>query len=194
MSQPFYVRELTAKERRGLEQLCRQPPDARVYQRAQAVLLSAEEKTTHEIGAVVRRSHSTVFRWLKRFDEQGLAACTPGKSTGRPPKADRDVKATLQSAVVANPRDLGYALTRWTTGLLAEHVKRVHHVSLHPATVGEVLRGMGYRYGCPKLDLTHRQDPAEVKRARRERQCALKKRRPAKAAAPSCISTKPSSI
>lgn len=193
MSHPYYVRRLQAKERRELDQLCRQPSHVRVYQRALAVLLSSEGKTTHEIGQVVRRHHSTVFRWLKRFDCVGMAACTPGKSSGRPPKIDAAAKQTLQEAVVQNPRDLGYSFTRWTTSLLAEHLALTHHLTLHPGTIGDTLRGMGYRYGCPKLDLKHRQDPVEVSRARQQRNRALKKRLPTPTASPSSISTKPSS-
>jgi putative transposase len=192
MSHPYYVRPLKAKERRELDQLCRQPPNARVYQRSLAVLLSSEGKTTHEIGRVVRRDHSTVFRWLKRFDAVGVAACTPGKSSGRPPKIDADAKQTLREAVVQNPRDLGYSFTRWTTSLLVEHLARMHHLTVHPATVAETLRGLGYRYGCPKLDLKHRQDPTEVARAKRQRNRALKKRLPTPTASPFSISTKPS--
>jgi transposase len=194
MSQPYYVRPLRTKERQELEHLCRQPPTTAVYQRVVAVLLSSEGETTHEIGAVVRRCHSTVFRWLKRFDEIGMTACTPGKSTGRPPKIDSDMQTALRSAVAENPRDLGYEFTRWTTSLLAEHLRLTHHLSVHPATVSGVLRTMGCRYGCPKLDLKHRQDPAQVARAKRQRSRGLKKRLPAEAASRFSISTRPSSI
>lgn len=194
MSQPYFVRPLRVKERRELEELCRQAPTAAVYQRAVAVLLSSEGKTTQQIGQVVRRCHSTVFRWLKRFEKEGLAACTPGKSSGRPPKIDRAAQAALRGAVAENPRDLGYEFTRWTTDLLAEHLRWKHQVSVHPATVGSALRKMGCRYGCPKLDLQHRQDPAQVARAKRQRNGALKKRRPAGVASRFSISTRPSSI
>jgi transposase len=194
MSQPYFVRPLHAKERRELEQWCRQPPTTAVYQRACAILLSSEGKTTHQIGEVVRRCHSTVFRWLKRFDDSGLAACTPGKSSGRPPKIDRDVQETLRSAVAQNPRDLGYAFTRWTTDLLAEHLRLTHHLSVHPATLGGALRSIGCRYGCPKLDLKHRQDPAAVARAKRQRSRGLKKRLPAAVVSHFSISTRPNSI
>lgn len=194
MSQPYFVRSVRAKERHELEQLCRQPPKTGVYQRAVAVLLSLEGKTTHQIGEAMRRCHTTVFRWLKRFDELGVAACTPRKSSGRPPKIDRDAQATLRTAVAENPRDLGYEFTRWTTPLLAEHLRLTHRLCVHPATVGDALRNMGCRYGCPKLDLKHRQDPVEVARAKRQRSRALKKRLPAGDASRFSISTKPSSI
>jgi transposase len=194
MSRPYFVGPLGAKQRRELERLCRQPPNARVYPRALAVLLSAEGKTTREIGEIVRRCHSTVFRWLKSFDQRGVAACTPSKSPGRPPKVDADVKATLQEAVTRNPRDLGYPFTRWTTALLAKHVYATHHLALHSATVGDALRGLGYRYGCPKLDLANRQDSAEVARAKRQRNRALKKRPTAKDVSRSSTSMKRNSI
>lgn len=194
MSQPYFVRSLRARERRELEQLCRHPPTTAVYQRAVAVLLSSEGKTTQQIGEVVRRCHSSVFRWLKRFDDLGLAACTPGKSSGRPPKIDRDVQTTLRTAIAENPRDLGYEFTRWTTDLLAEHLRWRHHVSVHPATIGSALRKMNCRYGCPKLDLKHRQDTAEVARAKRQRSGALKKRLPVTVASRFFTSTRPNSI
>jgi transposase len=194
MSQPGLVRSLRGKARREWEQLCKHPPNPRIYPRAMAGLVSAEGKTTPEIGQAVRRDHSTVFRWLKQFDRVGIPACTPGKSSGRPPKIDADAKQVLQETVRQNPRDLGYLISRWTTPVLAQHLAATHHVTVHPATIGDALHGLGYRYGCPKLDLKHRQDPVEVARARRQRNRALKKLQPARMTSPSCTSTKPNSI
>jgi transposase len=175
MSLPYYVRRLTAVERRDLSELCKRAPSSRVARRAQAILMSADGQTTHQIGLMLRCCHSTVFRWLKRFDEKGVEACNPGKSSGRPLKADHKVEAAVKKAVGINPHDLGYDFTRWTRTLLAEHIESQHRLSLHPATIGKMLRRMAYRYGSPKLDLKHRQDPVDVKRAARERRLALKK-------------------
>ena len=74
MPLPYYVRRLAVKERRELEELCQLLPNARLYQRAQAVLLSAEGKSTHEIEGIVRRHHSTLFRLLKHFGQTGVDA------------------------------------------------------------------------------------------------------------------------
>ena len=49
----------------------------------------------------------TVTRWLHSFEAHGVSALTPGKSPGRPPKADADFQAALIEAVEQNPRDLG---------------------------------------------------------------------------------------
>jgi transposase len=194
MSQPYFVRPLTGKEKKDLLQILKHPPDARVYQRAQAVLLSSEGQKCQAIAAVVRRDATTVYRWLVRFSEEGIVGLTPRRSPGRPPKANAEVQEAMTEAVRQNPRDLGYIFTRWTTSLLTEHLRRTTRVELHPETVRTVLKRLGYRYGCPKLDLRHRQDSKEVTRAKRQRTRGLKKRPPATVAGPSCTSTKPSSI
>jgi len=76
--------------------------------------------------------------------------------------------------------------------LLARHLAETTGVKVGAATMRNTLAELGFRWGRPKLDLTHRQDPA-VARAKRLRNGALKKRSSAAAAGPSCISTKPNS-
>lgn len=194
MSQPFFVRPLLRRERAAVRKLRKQPPNVRVYRRAQAVHLSAQHMKVHEIADIVDRSRLTVTRWLHEFDARGLPALWPGKSTGRPPKADEEFKAALATAVEQNPRDLGYAFTRWSVDLLTDHLYRETHVDVSTSTVYHTLRRLGYHYGRPKLDLKHRQDPNEVARAKRQRRAALKKRKPAPVVVLSRIVTKPSSI
>ena len=180
MSQPFFVCRLSKVERKAIKKLRKKPPNVGVYQRAQAVYFSSQRVKVPEIGRIVNRDRSVVSRWLHRFEEEGVAGLWPDKSTGRPPKADTDFQAALIEAVEQNPRDLGYGFTRWTSALLAEHLRRVTHVQVCPATVSKTLGRLGYRYGQPKLDLKHRQDPKEVARAKRHKRSALKKADPVK--------------
>jgi putative transposase len=194
MSQPYFVRRLTRMERRHIRKLRKRPPDVHVYRRVQAVYLSAGGLKTHRIAEVVGRSRVTVTAWLHAFDAHGLPALWPGKSPGRPPKADAEFQAALAHAVEQNPRDLGYAFTRWTVDLLTEHVRRVTHVAVSPSTVRAVLKRLAYRYGRPKLDLTHRQDPSEVARAKRQKARALKKPEPVTVVWRFSTVTRPSSI
>ncbi len=194
MSQPLFVRRLTHAEQVNTKSLRRKPPRIDVGLRAQAVLLSRQGRTVQEIGDIVGRNRSTVFRWLQAFDERGLDALHPGKSPGAPRKTDAEYQAALAEALKHNPRDLGYAFTRWTAPLLIEHLHRKTHVKVSSATMYNLLHRMSYRYGHPKLDLKHRQDPKEVTRAKRQKACALKKRKPAPVVVLSRMSTKPSSI
>ncbi len=194
MSQPLFVRQLTRAERVNTKRLRRKPPSIDVSLRAQAVLLSRQGRTVQEIGDIVGRNRSTVFRWLQAFDKRGLDALHPGKSPGAPRKTDAEYQAALTAALEHNPRDLGYAFTRWTAALLIEHLHRKTHVTISSATMYNLLDRLGYRYGQPKLDLKHRQDPKEVARAKRQKASALKKRKPAPVVVLSRMSMKPSSI
>ena len=194
MSQPFFVRPLSRSERAQIRKLRKRPPNLDVYRRAQAVHFSSQGLKVQQIVEIVGRSRQTVTRWLHEFGGQGLPALWPGKSTGRPPKADAEFQAALAQAVEQNPRDLGYPFTRWSVDLLTEHLRRQTHVSVSRSTVYHTLKRLGYRYGCPKLDLKHRQDPKEVARAKRQKRAALKKRKPAPVVVLSRIVTKPSFI
>jgi len=194
MSQPFFVRPLSRSERAQIRKLRKRPPNLEVYRRAQAVHFSSQGRKVHQIAEIVSCSRQTVSRWLHEFTAQGLPALWPGKSTGRPPKADAEFQAALAEAVEQNPRDLGYPFTRWSVDLLTEYLRRQTHVCVSCSTVYHTLKRLGYRYGCPKLDLKHRQDPKQIARAKRQKRSALKKRKPAPVVVLSRIVTRPSSI
>lgn len=193
MSQPFFVRSLSRAECKAIRKLRKRPPNVEVYRRTQAVHFSSEGLKVQQIAEIVGRSRVSVTRWLHEFDRRGLLALWPGKSTGRPPKADADFQAALIEAVEQNPRDLGYPFTRWSVDLLTEHLHRKLHVDISCSTVYNSLKRMGYRYGRPKLDLKHRQAPKEVRRAKRQKKAALKKRKPAPVVVLSRIVTKQNS-
>ena len=194
MSLPYFVRKLTRSERNRLDAILRKPPNVNVFLRAKAVDLSSEGWRVPRIGEVVRRDRSVVSRWLHRFDEEGIEGLWPRKSPGRPPKATAEFRQAADEAVRQNPRELGYDFTRWTVDLLTDHLAEVTGVQVGTWTVRNTLVDLGFRWGRPKLDLAHRQDPTDVARAKRLRNGALKKHSPAAEAGPSCISTRPSSI
>lgn len=175
MAQPLFVRRLMRSERATIGKLRKRPPNLDVYRRAQAVHFSSQGLGVLKIAEMISCNRSTVFRWLQAFNLRGLDALWPGKSPGRPPKADAEFQAALIDTVEQNPHDLGYAFTRWTASRLSEHLQRVTHIQVSPGTIYHALKRLGYRYGHPKLDLAHRQDPKDVSRAKRKKASALKK-------------------
>jgi transposase len=187
---PIAVRRLSAAERRQLDALFRHPPNPRVHERALAIRLSSQGVSPSQVVRTVGRGRSTIWRWITDFNERGLDALFMGTSPGPPPKADPDVCAALSQAVETHPHDLGYAFTRWTGPLLVEHLRRTLHVQLSVDTVYRALHRLGYRYLRPKLDLAHKQDPTEIRRARRQKRAAQKKSRPAPVVVLSRFSTR----
>jgi transposase len=193
MSLLYFVRKLTRSERNRLGVILRKPPNVNVFLRAKAVDLSSEGWKVPRIAEVVQRDRSVVSRWLHRFDQEGIEGLWPRKSPGRPPKATAEFRQAAEEAVRQNPRELGYEFTRWTVDLLTDHLAETCAVDVGAWTVRNTLVDLGFRWGRPKLDLAHRQDPTDVARAKRLRNGALKKQSPAADAGPSCISTRLSS-
>ena len=81
----------------------------------------------------------------------------------------------------------------WTIPSLQRHLLEVERIRVSYATVRRALRKLGYRYKRPRLSLKHKQNPALVKKARRERDAALKKGRSIPSGTPWSFKTSASS-
>lgn len=176
MAKPtLFVPTLKAKERKRLENHLRRARETRFADRLRAVLWSEQRQSVSAIAKLLHKHPTTVLLWLKDYLRFGLRGLVPRKSTGAPRKVDADADACLQDALAHNPRDLGYRFNRWTLDTLAEHVRREVHVCVHPFTISRAVHRLGYAYVRPKYCLRHRQKRRDVRRARSERDAALKK-------------------
>ena len=175
MTAPVLVGTLTDEERQALEHLRQHAPDWQTHRRAQAVLLSADGLTAPTIGPLLGCDRLTVLRAIRRFRSGGIDALHSPKLPGRVPKFHRGAQEALCRAVEQHPRELGYDFTTWSAPRLAKHLEIMVGLSVCDDTIERWLKRLGYRYKRPRLDLKHRQDPAAVHRARRQRNAALKK-------------------
>jgi transposase len=79
---------LTAEQREQLTWMVKQDPKAYRRERASAVLQVAAGKIASQVaasGLLVRRDPDTVYGWLDRFDEAGVAGLTMTSGRGRKP-------------------------------------------------------------------------------------------------------------
>ena len=107
------------EDRAALNGLVRSPrtPQAMVM-RARVILLSAEGNSPTAVAAELGTSRPTVYRWLERFQEQGVSGLQDAPRPG-PPKllADDAVKRVLQATVERIPREA----THWSVRLMAKY-------------------------------------------------------------------------
>ena len=171
----LFVGRLKKRERERLEAAKDTATSAKYRDRCRAILWSAEGKTVPQIAELLDVHRTTAQRWVKDYQRFGLDGLDIGKRTGRPPKVDQEVEAVISIAVRANPRDLGYPFTRWTAVTMTAHVARETHVHVHPETIRRAMKRLNLRYKRPKLSLTHRQDKAARRKAKRARDKAVKK-------------------
>lgn len=170
-----FVPTLRKKERVRLQKAVRSSGNPKIRDRSRAILWSEEGKTTGEIGRLLGVATTTPMRWIKDYLRFGFHGLIPDKSPGRPRTIDAEGEAALREALQKNPRDMGYPFTRWTTATLAEHLSSIVHAQISPSVVGSALKRLRYRYKRPKLSLKHKQDPKEMRRAKRELTISLKK-------------------
>src|SRR5579872_1624685 len=177
MSRPLFVRRLTLFEQRELRRLVRGGDDARVVRRAQMVRLSAQGQTPSQIGAVWQLTAQGVRKILNRFNQESIAGLADRPRRGRPRKTNERYVALLKQAVVADPREQGYAFGCWTLERLREHLARRTRVLLSVAQLSRLMAEHGVVYRRPKHGMTHLRDPQEYEE--KKAFLAFVKKRPA---------------
>ncbi len=190
----LFVGKLRKNRRERLERAAHKTREARYRDRCRAILWSADGVACSEIARRLSVHATTVARWIKDYLRFGFDGLKIGKSPGRPPKIDAEAKAALAHALDHHPRDLDYALATWTLAALQDLLRKTVHVHVHVETVRLALKKLGYRHKRPKLSLKHKQNPTDVRRARRARNAALKKVSTNPTATPSSIRTNANSI
>ncbi|WP_394708852.1 transposase [uncultured Desulfobulbus sp.] len=76
-------------EQRSLEALLRSPKTAQsLVFRAEIILLTASGKTVEQVASQLGTTALTVYRWRKRFKDQGLTGLQDRFRSGQPKKAE----------------------------------------------------------------------------------------------------------
>jgi transposase len=160
---PAPVREVTAVQRTTVEATLRRRDLApRLRERLEMVKAAALGQDLAAIARWNGRTPETVRRWLVAYQEGGMAALADAPRQGRPPKADADYLAALETAVETPPRTLGLPFDVWTSGRLSAYLAQQTGVRIAPGWLRVVLQRQRFVCGRPKHTLTHLQDPAEV--------------------------------
>jgi transposase len=161
MSKCLFVRVLTSRETRELQQLIRSNPDARVVRRGQIIRLSARGKSPDEIAEILERSRSGIRKIINRFNAEGFPSLADKHRGGRPRKTNDRYVSLLKQAVQANPRDLGYPFSCWTLERLREHLARRTKIVLSLPPLSRLMAEHQIVYRRPKHGMAHLRDPQE---------------------------------
>ena len=110
--------KLGAEDREALEALLRSPTTAQsLAHRAKIILLTAAGQTPDEVSESLKTSVRAVYRWRKRFKDQGFAGLKDRPRPGQPKKISLEtVKEVLRLTVECIPREA----THWSIRLMAK--------------------------------------------------------------------------
>ncbi len=156
------VHTLSDREIQELEQLYRDTKNADVRTRCDMILLSNEGLSPPKIAQRVRFSHDTVVRFVKRYNQEGIAGLANRPRPGRPRRVTDEYLAQLRDAIEQAPRDLGRPFSNWTTANLAEYLAERTGIIIGARQVENYVKAMDYRLRRPVRTVKHKQDPELV--------------------------------
>lgn len=133
------------------------------------VLLSDHGRTVGEIAPASGYGAATVRTRLRRFEAEGAEGLKDRRRSGRPPKADADVRGAIVRSAEAPQGGSGRASGYPTTATIAAALRAEGGPDLSRATVRRVLLSAGYRWRRPRHSLPANPRAEEETRVLRER-------------------------
>jgi transposase len=127
--------------------------DGSVAWRAQIVLWDDEGYSAAEIAQKAKTTKPTVYKWLDRYANDGIAGLESRQSTGRPRSISAEVRARIVALTRTTP-PASTGLTHWSSNEMAKYLKRHEGISVSHNFVAGLWRENGlqpHRLGTFKL-------------------------------------------
>ena len=158
---------LTEKQLAELEELYHKTEKPRYRTRAQIVLLSAEQNfKAEEIAQIVRKSHVTVLRWLKRYMAEGVEGLKDAPRPGRSTTVTDAYRQRLMEVVRRRPRSLGLEYSIWTLRRLADYLAEETGLRVSHETVRRELAKEDIVFSRPQHTISSPDPEYQVKKRR----------------------------
>ncbi len=150
MRKAVRLRTLTTEEETEIRRIASSRKSAhRLVQRAKVVVALLDDPRLHATQASQRagfRSGQAGVRWVKRFNEAGLAGLEDKPKAGRPPTHDQRVRSALVDLALQKPDSLGYPFKLWTLERLQTAFRERHGVHLSDSTIWEWVEAEGFEW------------------------------------------------
>lgn len=167
---PIRLSPQTEKQIKALDELYRHSPDGRLRQRAQLVLLAAEQNmVAPQIAAIVRLNEESVRRWLKRYEAEGIEGLKDDPRPGVAPVVTPEYRAQLVGAVRRRPRSLEQPFSLWTCQRLADYLAAETGIRVSDESVRRYLALEGIVLSRPQHKISSPDPEYEVKKRRSKR-------------------------
>ena len=151
-----------------LEKELKSTKDAKWYKRLEIIQWSSQGETVPQLSKRSDVCEATVRDYIKRYNNGGLAALKPGKSSGRPPTTDL-TKAQWEELLHRSPcqfEKLDTGARNWTQDMLSVYCYEYLGVQIGSTAICMLLKRMGIRWNRGKLKVTSPDPDYTVKRER----------------------------
>jgi transposase len=128
-------------------------------ERAQVVELALKGTPVEDIAAQLHLARGSVYLWLHRFEERGIAGLEDHPRGGRPPTYSREQVSQIIAAALERPQNLGLPFASWTLDRLAAYLAERHGITMKRSRLDEVLLSEGLRWRKQENWFGERVDP-----------------------------------
>lgn len=143
------LRPLTSEEERQIRRLARsQTAPIRLVQRARIIAGMLEDPTLSATKAGLKAglSNAVGAKWVRRFNEEGLAGLEDRPRSGRPRTHSEAVRSSLIGLALQKPPSLGYPFKLWTLERLQRGFFEREGIHLSDSTIWTWMEEEGFRW------------------------------------------------
>jgi len=143
----IYVRSLTTKEGKELDDIARNGSDVKFSRRTRVILASNTGVTVPQIANVLGYSALQVRRIIHAFNKNGIDGIRPNYQGGHPPTFTERQRKVIVELAESRPKDLGIPLTQWSLSqlqLVLIKKKKISYISR--PTIRTILQDAGLTY------------------------------------------------
>jgi transposase len=126
-----------------LRKLAKAEPDSRVSRRLLAIANALAGMSRTEAARSASMDRQTLRDWIIRYNEHGIDGLDDNWNGGRPPMLTLDEQAELLAIVMAGPDPEKDGFCAFTRDDLVAIAKKKFRKSMHPASMGRLLRRLG---------------------------------------------------
>jgi transposase len=118
--------------------------------RSRAVEAIRRGRSMSDIADAFGTNRSTVYRWVKRFEEEGEDGLQRRPTSGRPRKLEDLTEEELRTIVLQPASHFGYESDLWTVGRLHAVIEEQYRFCVSKDTIWRRLREAGLTYQRPE--------------------------------------------
>jgi transposase len=126
-----------------LRKLAKAEPNARISRRLLAIANALSGMSRAEAAKSAGMDRQTLRDWVIRYNEHGVAGLSDSWKGGRPPVLTIDEQAELLAIVMAGPDPETDGFSAFTRDDLIAIAKKKFGKSMHPTSMGRLLRRLG---------------------------------------------------
>jgi transposase len=160
MGRRLQVRAVTSEERQAVGRLAHaRTAPARAVERARVVVAALKGQLVEEIAAEQHLSRNTIYLWLHRFEQRGLAGLEDRPRSGRPRTYPGEQVGEIVASALTKPKTLGLPFASWTLDRLVAYLSEQKGITMKRSRLGEVLLSEGLRWRKEETWFGERVDP-----------------------------------